>query len=116
MFSIYLTRESVLRQQVQPPSGNASLSFSIGTHCGEASQCVLRLGGALVPLGQRRVRLQRGHVTDGGDEEGWRQLGRWGWEVGGVRRPESNRRVWKVGGDSTLDWTLEEEIALRLNN
>lgn len=111
--SLQLTRESVLRQGVQPASDDSCLPFSICRPGGEASQCVLRLGGALVPLDQRRVRLQRGHVTDVGAEVGGGKLGRRGGEAGGVRRPETHCCVGKVGGDSTLDWTLERETRWR---
>lgn len=106
-----LTWESVFRQRVQPTGGNPCFPVSVRSHRGEASQCVLRLGGALVPvpLGQRRVRLQRGHFTHRRAEEGRRKLGRWGWKVGRVGRPESNRSVGKVGGYSTLYWTLERK-------
>lgn len=109
-----LTRESVLRQGVQPASDDSCLPFSICGPSREASQCVLRLGRALVPLDQRRVRLQRGHFTNGGAEVGggklWRRCGK----ARGVRRPETHCCVREVGGDSTLDWTLEQETGQRL--
>lgn len=54
------TRKCVLRQGVQSASRNTSLPLSISGPRGEASQGVLRLGGALIPLAQRRVGLKRG--------------------------------------------------------
>lgn len=54
------TRKRVLGQRVQPAYGTGHLPLSVRGPSREASQCVLRLGGALVPLGQLRVRLQRG--------------------------------------------------------
>lgn len=104
-FPFPLTRESVLWQWVESPSGDSCLPFSFHRRRGKASQCVLRLGGALVP--QRRVRFQRRNVADRRAKKGLGKLGWRGWKAGWVRRPETNCCVGQVCGNST-HWSLEE--------
>lgn len=98
-----LTRKSVLRQWVQTAGRHPRLVFSV---CWEASQSVLRLGGGLIPPAQRWVRLQRGHLVDGGAEEGSGKLRGRGWKARRIRGPETHRCVGEIGGYSTLDWIL----------
>ena len=95
-----LTGQSVLRQGVQAP-GRVRVRRGVG-----APQGVLCVGGALVPLGQRRVGLQGRHLADGGGEVGGGQLGGRGRQAWGVGRPQGHRRVGEVGGDGPLYWAL----------
>ena len=98
-----LTGQSVLRQGVQAP-GRVRVPRGVGP-----PQGVLRVGGALVPLGQRRVGLLGRHLADGGGEVGRGQLGGRGGQARGVGRPQGHRRVGEVGGDGALYRALGKE-------